>query len=230
MRAPLHSALLRGRSRPSAARRQTEPPHALRRPRRPPLLCGASTGGAAPGPRSANPAPTSLDRAPALPTRPPPHSPSPPSHGRRQPWHGTLVQRQLVAAEDGRDIPVSRIQGGCWTEPQSGIPVSQGHRGPQLTETGSVHHLKEQSSSADPESHLGDALECQLLLVLLREDVKLEDLQGKRSEFPQTACHQTLAGDLARVPRLFILRVQHRFLSCQEKANKVCLSGLELVP
>lgn len=58
LRAPLHSALLRGRSRPSAARRQSDPR----------TLCGASDGGRSAG--SPERQPTSLDRAPALPTRP----------------------------------------------------------------------------------------------------------------------------------------------------------------
>lgn len=115
LRAPLHSALLRGRSRPSAARRQTEPPHALRRPRWPPLLCGASAEGRSAGSPERLPT-SSIPRPPSpcvpLPTRPPPHAPSPPSRGRRRPWHGTFVQRQLVAAEDGGDIPVRGIQGG----------------------------------------------------------------------------------------------------------------------
>lgn len=97
LRARLRSALLRGRSRPSAARRQppNSPPLALRWPRWPTVLCGASAGG-----RSARSL-THLSRLCArLPHAPTRHAPSPLSRGCRQPRDGALVQGQAVAAED----------------------------------------------------------------------------------------------------------------------------------
>lgn len=82
--APLGSALLRGRSRPSAARCQplaraavaAVAHSAVRR------LCWRAQR---PGLRSASPAPTSFDCSPALPTCPPPHAPNPLSRGRGTP-------------------------------------------------------------------------------------------------------------------------------------------------